>query len=85
MADKPNIVSFCMLSAVDEGSCMLGDYDMTDWDKGWEILWKDCEAKVRELGMDLESINVLRIDQAIDLYWDLKEVLKQADYLSEDE
>jgi hypothetical protein len=82
---KPNIVRFCIVSATEEGSCMLGEYDMTDWDKGWEVLWKDCEAKVRKSGMDLTTISVLRLDQAVDLYWDLREVLREAKYLTEED
>ena len=76
MSDKPNIVRFCIVSANEDGTDVLGDYDMTDWNKGWEVLWKDVEKYVDRYDMDLSAISVLRIDQAMDLWLDLMSMLE---------
>jgi hypothetical protein len=76
MSDKPNIVRFCIVSANEDGTGILGDYDMTDWNKGWEVLWKDVEKYVDRYDMDLSAISVLRIDQAMDLWLDLMSMLE---------
>ena len=76
MSDKPNIVRFCVVSACEDGTGVLGDYDMTDWDKGWEVLWADVEKYVENNGMDLSAISVIRIDQAMDLWLDLQAMLE---------
>jgi hypothetical protein len=49
---------------------------MTDWNKGWEVLWKDVEKYVDRFDMDLSAISVLRIDQAMDLWLDLMSMLE---------
>ena len=74
---KPNIVRFCVVSASEDGTGVLGDYDMTDWDKGWKVLWKDVEKYTDRFDMDLSAINVLRIDQAMDLWLDLQAMLEE--------
>ena len=76
MSDKPNIVRFCIVSASEDGTWVLGDYDMTDWDEGWKVLWVDVEKYVEDNGMDLSAISVLRIDQAMDLWLDLQSMLE---------
>ena len=77
MSDKPNIVRFCVVSPIDEhGTGVLGDYDMTDWDKGWEVLWVDAEKYVEKRGINISAISVLRIDQAMDLWLDLQNMLE---------
>jgi len=77
MGDKPNIVRFCVVSASEDGTGILGDYDMTEWDKGWEVLWKDVEKHIEKFDMDLSAISVLRIDQAMDLWLDLQDMLEK--------
>jgi hypothetical protein len=74
--EKPNIVRFCIVSANEDGTGVLGDYDMTNWDEGWKVLWVDVEKYVDKFGMDLSAINVLRIDQAMDLWLDLQNMLE---------
>ena len=74
---KPNIVRFCVVSASEDGTGVLGDYDMTDWNKTWdEQVWVDVEKYVDRFGMDLSAINVLRIDQVMDLWLDLQNMLE---------
>jgi len=74
---KPNIVRFCIVSANEDGTGVLGDYDMTDWNKTWdEQVWVDVEKYVENNGMDLSAINVLRIDQVMDLWLDLQTMLE---------
>jgi hypothetical protein len=74
---KPNIVRFCVVSANEDGTGVLGDYDMTDWNKTWdEQVWVDVEKYVDRFGMDLSAINVLRIDQVMDLWLDLQNMLE---------
>ena len=75
--EKPNIVRFCMVSVVEDGTCILGDYDMTDWEKGWDKVWSDCADKAAQLNIALDCVNVLRIDQAMDLWLDLQVMLEQ--------
>lgn len=65
-------VRFCIVSSAEDGTQVLGDYDMTDWDSGWEVVWADAQ----KTGMDLESANVMRIDQAMDLWLDLQVMLE---------
>jgi hypothetical protein len=75
--DKPNIVRFCIVSANEDGTGVLGDYDMTDWDKAWdEQVWVDTQKYVDRHDMDISAINVLRIDQAMDLWLDLQAMLE---------
>ena len=75
--NKPNIVRFCMVSVVEDGTCVLGDYDMTDWEKGWDKVWSDCSEKAEQLNIALDCVNVLRIDQAMDLWLDLQIMLER--------
>ena len=69
-------VRFCVVSASEDGTGVLGDYDMTDWDEGWKVLWEDVEKYVDKFGMDISAISVLRIDQAMDLWLDLQNMLE---------
>jgi len=70
-------VRFCVVSASEDGTGVLGDYDMTDWDEGWKVLWEDVEKYVDKFGMDISAISVLRIDQAMDLWLDLQVMLEK--------
>jgi hypothetical protein len=66
-------VRFCVVSGVEDGAQVLGDYDMTDWDKTWdEQVWVDAQ----KTGLELETATVMRIDQAMDLWLDLQAMLE---------
>lgn len=66
-------VRFCVVSGVEDGTQVLGDYDMTDWNKTWdEQVWVDAE----KTGLELETATVMRIDQAMDLWLDLQAMLE---------
>jgi hypothetical protein len=70
-------VRFCVVSATEDGTWVLGDYDMTDWDEGWKVLWEDVKKYVEDNDMDLSTITVMRIDQAMDLWLDLQVMLEK--------
>ena len=66
-------VRFCLISPYEDGTQVLGDYDMTDWDKTWdEQVWVDAE----KTGVELEPALVIRLDQVMDLWLDLKALLE---------
>lgn len=68
-------VRFCVVSGVEDGTQVLGDYDMTDWDKTWnEQVWVD--AQKTDLDFSSGGAVVMRIDQAMDLWLDLLTMLE---------
>ena len=76
---KNGMVRFDVVSYEEDTFGYLGWFDMTDWDKGWEHVRKAAEKRCP----NVESIQVLRHDQLVDLLhnaqWALMEALEDKD------
>jgi hypothetical protein len=47
----------------------LGEYDMTDWDKTWDVIYAEAEKIIDKY--QWEEWNVVRKDLLIDMMWNI--------------
>ena len=74
-------IKWYILAYQEDGGHYLGEYDMTDWDKGWDIMFADA-LKCVDKFIDGDGWQVCRHDQVLDMMWGVFNALEQSKSLN---
>jgi hypothetical protein len=75
-------IKWYILAYQEDGGHYLGEYDMTDWDKGWDIMFADALKCVDKFIAEDGSWQVCRHDQVLDMMWGVFNALEQSKSLN---
>ena len=67
-------IKWYVLGIEEDGGHYVGEYDMTDWNKGWEEMWVKAQDKANRFLGDYEW-TLLRQDQLIDIMFNVASAL----------
>jgi hypothetical protein len=75
-------IKWYILAYQEDGGHYLGEYDMTDWDKGWDIMFADALKCVNKFIDEDGQWQVCRHDQVLDMMWGVFNALEQSKSLN---
>jgi hypothetical protein len=75
-------IKWYILAYQEDGGHYLGEYDMTDWDKGWDIMFADALKCVDKFIDEDGQWQVCRHDQVLDMMWGVFNALEQSKSLN---
>ena len=75
-------IKWYILAYQEDGGHYLGEYDMTDWDKGWNIMFDDALKCVDKFIDEDGQWQVCRHDQVLDMMWAVFNALEQSKSLN---
>lgn len=76
-------IKWYILAYQEGGGHYLGEYDMTDWDKGWDIMFVDALKCVDKFIDDEDrKWQVCRHDQVLDMMWSVFDALRESKSLN---
>ena len=71
-------IKWYILAYQEGGGHYLGEYDMTDWDKGWVIVYADALKCVGKFINDDAAWQICRHDMVNDMMWSVFEALEES-------
>jgi len=71
-------IKWYILAHQEDGGHYLGEYDMTDWDKEWDIVYADALKCVGKFINDEAAWQICRHDMVNDMMWSVFEALEES-------